>query len=166
MKFTIISLILLVTLISVSFADVGPSPPAPDVLIHMEKDGTAETSIVTLTYYCMGSTNASAQGAVSQRVSEFACTNGTCTPNGWFYKFNPCYDFPSGYFSYDYNGINVSSASFSNSEKHGKYEMTIDAPSGKITKSDSSDPLVWTCGSSIFAILLVISVLAIRQEKS
>jgi len=160
---TMLALALLL-FVPLSSADVGPSPPPPDVIVHLEKNGTAESGIQNITYHCMGSASAD-EGAVSQRLVDFDCVGGTCTNDHWFYKFNPCYDFPSGHFSYTYGGREISSDSFNNTEKRGRYEMTIDAPTGKITKKDAPEPLPYACWSSVLFIpLVLIGAIACRKR--
>ncbi len=158
-------LLAILSFASISFADVGPSPPSPEVIIHLTTNNAPETSITRLTYNCMGGTDPSDNGAVSARVSEFDCVGGTCTKAGWYYKLNPCYQFPSGQFTYMYGGIEIRTETFNNTEKHGKYEITIDAPSGRITKKDVSDPIEYTCCTSVAMIPLLLLGITLHGSK-
>ncbi|MBI5046509.1 hypothetical protein HZC07_02135, partial [Candidatus Micrarchaeota archaeon] len=130
----LLSVFLLV--IPFSFADVGPAPPPPDVIVNFQDNGVPITSITSLIYHCMGSTDSS-NNIVKQRLVTLNCSTGSCTNDIWFYKLNSCYPFPSGYFSYAYAGKNISTDTFNNTLKSGKYEITVDAPSGKITKYET-----------------------------
>ncbi len=131
-----------------AYADVGPTQPPPNVLVHMVKDGSPDASVSEITYHCMGDPSEDT-GAVSQRAMSLSCSEGNCTNEGaWFYKFNPCFDFPGGYFTYDYGGETIKSGSFNFTSNYTKYELTIDSPSGDIKSSFGSSLPAGCCGSA------------------
>ncbi len=140
--------IALLALAALAFADVGPSPAPPSVMVHMESDGAPDASVSQITYHCMGDSSTDT-GAVTQRAMALSCNGGNCTNSGgWFYKFNPCFGVPGGYFTYDYQGSPVQSGDFSVSGNFSSYEMTVDSPSGEITNSSASNLPSGCCGSA------------------
>lgn len=148
-------LVMLLLAASVVFADVGPAPDPPKVVVHMVKDGQPETSIESITYKCVIPYGGGAM-MNEPRPVEFHCDGGTCTNDGsdWFYKFDPCFSFPRGEFTYSYNGKQMVSERFEFSDSFDKYELTIDAPSGHIdSKLGSSLPGCCGSGFMIGAIL-------------
>lgn len=123
-------------LVAPAFADVGPSPPAPEVVVHLVRGGAPVEDVTEMTYHCMGVEEGGDDGAVSPQTAKLACSGGTCTNSGgWYYKFNPCFGFPSGHFSYDLGGKTVVTGTFNNTEAYSKYEMTVDADTGRITST-------------------------------
>ncbi|HSB46824.1 MAG TPA: hypothetical protein VLD37_02335 [Candidatus Bilamarchaeum sp.] len=145
----------------VVFADVGPSPEPPQVVVHMVKDGNPDSSVESITYNCMGETGD--DGAVSQRQMDLGCSAGTCTNSAWFYKFNPCFSFPGGTFSYEYGGERVESDSVGFNDSFNKYEITIDAPSGRV-QSKLGSSLPGCCGSG-FIIGAVLAGAAFARKR-
>ncbi|VVB98418.1 Uncharacterised protein [uncultured archaeon] len=83
-------------------ADVGPAPPKPEITMVLIKDGVQYTGPVWASYNCTeaGESNS----IVGERTAQFTCTNGTCTNDAWFYKFNPCYYPKSGHMEYTFDG--------------------------------------------------------------
>jgi hypothetical protein len=134
---------------ALSFADVGPSPSAPTVVVHMVSGGSPDASVDEITYHCMGDPTDDT-GAVTQRAMAISCSEGNCTNEGgdWFYKFNPCFNFPGGYFTYDYGGQRVQTGGFNFSGNFTRYELTVDAPSGDISSSFGSSLPAGCCGSA------------------
>ncbi|MEW6723289.1 MAG: hypothetical protein AB1324_08550 [Candidatus Micrarchaeota archaeon] len=144
------------------FADVGPSPEPPKVVVNLVKDGAPAAGVESITYHCMGSVETPDAGAVEPQPIELACTSGKCTnEKGWYYKFNPCFSFPEGYFSYTLDGKEVTTESFSFDESYSSYEITIDAPSGNVTsKLGSSVP---GCGSAFVLAAALLGALFARR---
>lgn len=117
-----------------AFADVGPSPSPPQVTVHLVNAGAPETSISEITYHCMNTTDTDASSAVDPYPIRLSCSGGNCTNAGsWYYKFNPCFDFPDGYFSYDFGGKSVRSEQLNMSGGLKNYDITVDAPTGQIS---------------------------------
>jgi hypothetical protein len=167
--FVLLAVALLI--VSLCFADVGPSPPSPDVAVYVQKsDGTPDSGVALLTYHCMGS-NASDNGAVTQRLADLPCTGGKCRNDGsWFYKFNPCYDFPEGYFSYESNGRMISTDYFNNTINNSSgasgYSFVVDSESGKIKSANTSNipyPLSCFMPSLVLSALATIAFLAGKE---
>jgi hypothetical protein len=121
------------------YADVGPGPTQPEVIVHFVKGGVVETTVSNVTYNCMGN-KTNATGAVSQTRIVLTCVGGTCDNNrSWFYKFNPCFRFLPGTFSYEFNGKEMETEMF-NTSSYTKYEMTVEAETGKITSTTVTIP--------------------------
>ncbi|MFN7991491.1 MAG: hypothetical protein U0R44_05015 [Candidatus Micrarchaeia archaeon] len=146
---------------SAVFADVGPAPAAPAVVVHLENGGKPETSISEITYHCLGS-DSDDEGAVTKRLALLSCSGGDCTNSGeWFYKFNPCFKFPGGHFTYKYGSQLIRSVDFNFSGEFKNYELTVDAPSGQIpAKSGSSLPAGCPGAASI---ILAITFFTVRN---
>ncbi|MFH0884634.1 MAG: hypothetical protein V1861_02910 [Candidatus Micrarchaeota archaeon] len=116
-----------------SFADVGPAPSPPTVVLHLMENGAPAVSVTQVTYHCMGVDTAEA-GSVNPYPVDFPCDAGVCTNSGgWYYKFNPCFSFPQGYFTYEYNGKQVRTEDWDMNQSYDKYDITIDAPTGQIS---------------------------------
>jgi hypothetical protein len=145
MRFALVALLLCVPF---AFADAGPSPAPPKVIVHLVKNGQPEASVTEITYHCMGTADTNTSNAVEPYPVKFACSGGKCTNEEWYYKFNPCFSFPEGYFSYVLDGKAVRTGTFNTTDKYDNYEMTIDAPTGQVTSS------VGTSGSCLPALLL------------
>jgi hypothetical protein len=119
-----------------AFADVGPSPQAPRVTIHLVKNNAPLTTVSEITYHCLGSTGENASSPVAPAPMKLECAAGECTnENGWYYKFNPCFAFPGGYISYDLGQGEARTSNFTISQTQQSYDMTIDVESGSITST-------------------------------
>ena len=126
----ILTIFIVLALISIASADIGPSPDAPDITIRFEEGNSTYFAITDLAYHCsVESTNRTSP--VDDREINMSCVAGLCKNDNWFYKLNPCY-YSSGYFSYLYNGktINTEVENFSDSRT---YDYTVDVASGKYT---------------------------------
>jgi len=121
-------------LMSIAHADIGPVPEHPSVFVNLQKSGSSDLRVTKITYHCYGS-DSTDTGSVTQRLADIPCAAGTCSNgNGvWFYKFNPCYDFPEGFFSYELNGREIRTDYFNNTQKSDSYAFIIDSENGKIT---------------------------------
>jgi len=126
---------------SLCHADIGPVPEHPSVFVNMRKNGSSDLRVTKITYHCYGS-GSTDTGSVTQRLADIPCAAGACSSgnSGWFYKFNPCYDFPEGYFSYELNGKEMKTDYFNNTQKYDSYAFIIDSESGKITSINGSAP--------------------------
>jgi hypothetical protein len=156
--------LLALLLFSLAAADAGPSPPSPDVSVSMQKsDGSPDPAVTVITYHCMGS-NSTDNGAVTQRLADLPCAGGKCRNNGaWFYKFNPSYNFPEGYFSYALNGNAVKTDYFSNTPGASGYSFVVDSESGKITNASVSNipyPLSCCLPSLVLSVLVAATFIA------
>ncbi|MBI5047228.1 hypothetical protein HZC07_05880 [Candidatus Micrarchaeota archaeon] len=162
-NFWIVSL-LFVFAAQIVYADVGPAPDPPKVLVHLETGGKPEIGVTEVTYHCLNS-NTNASGSMSQRTAALKCFEGTCTnaESIWFYKFNPCFNFPEGFFSYNYNGKEIQSDKVKFTDKFDKYEITIDVPKGGISnKMGSSLPA--SCSSGFIISLIAIGMFAVGRK--
>lgn len=95
-------LLVLAFMLSVSFADIGPGPDAPDITVTFTKGGEAFTAPLSVVWRCNEPVygNDTEEGAVGQRNVELACQMGVCTNENWYYKLNPCFDASDGYLLY------------------------------------------------------------------
>ncbi len=133
--------VLFLAALPLAFADVGPSPQAPKVTVHLVKNNAPVTTVSEIIYHCLGSTEENASSPVAPAPIKLECTAGTCTnEGGWYYKFNPCFSFPGGYISYDLGQGEVKTRDFSFNQTYQNYDMTIDAESGNITSTSSFTP--------------------------
>jgi len=132
LKLLVVALMLLA--LPLAFADVGPGPAAPTVTVHLVRNNASFTGISTITYHCMDSTGWNASSPVQPVPVNLSCSAGTCTNDaGWYYKFNPCFSFPEGYFSYGIGGSEKRTDEFNVYDSSGSYDLTIDVDSGAIT---------------------------------
>ncbi|VVC04480.1 Uncharacterised protein [Candidatus Bilamarchaeum dharawalense] len=159
LKYAIVGFLILGFFISLVHADMGPGPSPPTVKIHMVRgDGTPETSITEITYHCMNTDDTSG-GAVDPHVVVFGCTEGTCTNDGgWYYKFNPCFSFPYGYFSYELDGVTKQTENFETNSSYNNFEMTFNAETGENQGTYSSTG----CCATGFLLLGLVSVFGIK----
>jgi len=156
----------IILLLSLSNADAGPSPPSPDVSVSMQNsDGTPDLTVTVITYHCMGS-DSTDNGAVTQRLADLPCAGGKCRNNGaWFYKFNPCYDFPEGYFSYERNGKEIKTDYFNNTRGASGYSMIVDSETGKIKGNNASNiPYPISCFFPSFVLSAVMAAAFIARK--
>jgi hypothetical protein len=132
-------LILALLVLPLAHADVGPSPAPPTVVVHLVKEGQPASSVAQITYHCMGTDERNETGAVSPYPVNLSCSGGTCTNDQqWYYKFNPCFSFPRGYFTYEYDGKQIRSEDWDLNKSYEKYDITIDAPTGQISGNSGS----------------------------
>jgi hypothetical protein len=134
-------------LLSVAHADVGPPPVHPGMTVTLTQNGNPDLRVSMITFHCMGA-ETSDNGAVSARIADIPCTTGVCrSDNGaGFYKFNPCNEWPEGYFSYVLNGKTIKTDYFNNTVQHDEYQIAIDSESGKILSTNgSNNPLPSGC---------------------
>ncbi|MBN2478330.1 hypothetical protein JXB01_03510 [Candidatus Micrarchaeota archaeon] len=127
--------LILLFVIPLLFADIGPSPPSPEISVLLELEGNPFTEDIPLEYHC--SQNHEVSGSIiGQRTVPFSCSEGACTSEGWFYKLNPCFEDNAGYFTYIYNNKTYTTEPFGVSSG-GVYEFTIDVSTGSFTKKSS-----------------------------
>jgi len=149
--------------IPLAFADVGPAPPAPQVTVYIVQNGQPETSVTSITYNCLGA-ETQKTGAVEPTPMTLDCSNGTCTNSNWYYKLNPCYYFPWGHFSYEFNGKTIKTENMSFDEMYKFYTIVIDAPSGDIrSRLGSNAPLPSSCSLPSFILPALLLVAFIRR---
>jgi len=135
-KYVLLGLLLVLPFV---FADIGPAPPAPNVVVRIVDNGAPASEVSQITYHCMGSNDTNVSGPVEPAPIGLPCIDGVCrNDGGWYYKFNPCYDFPGGYFSYEFEGKTIKTENFEFAEKYSDYEMTIEAENGSIIKKTGS----------------------------
>ncbi|MDD5171564.1 MAG: hypothetical protein PHF60_00850 [Candidatus ainarchaeum sp.] len=141
MKTTICAIMILVLLVlPLCYADVGPSPAPPNVAVHLIWNGAPASTVDEITYHCMGSDVSEPTSAVEPHTITLSCSGGTCTnSDGWYYKFNPCFDFPRGYFSYTLDGNIVRTEEVKFTDTFTSYDITIDAESGQVSSKLGSN---------------------------
>ncbi|MDD5337214.1 MAG: hypothetical protein PHS02_01905 [Candidatus ainarchaeum sp.] len=101
-----LALLIIILAGAVIFADAGPSPPKPSITVNLFRSGAPYTGQAELMFVC-ALENAS-DSPIGQREINMTCSNGKCTNQEWFYKFNPCYYPDVGYFTYRLPGENYS----------------------------------------------------------
>lgn len=127
------ALLALILVLPMAFADVGPSPAPPKVTVYLVKDGSPAAGVSEMTYHCTAGEVSETASAVEPYPINLTCSGGTCTnDNGWYYKFNPCFSFPGGYFTYVFDGNNVQTENFSVGGCSSGCVVTVDAPTGQI----------------------------------
>ena len=149
MRATVLLLICLF-LLPVAFADIFPriysGEPTeynynpPKVTVYFQKNGSPDLRVTEATYHCEGS-NSTETGAATQRLMAFSCSQGRCSNenSGWFYKYNPCYSFLPGFFSYTLDGKEMRTTSFTTTSKWN-HDIVIDSESGEIRAVDNPPP--------------------------
>lgn len=126
-------MVLVLLALPLCYADVGPAPAPPMVIVHLVTDSAPESGVSEITYHCMGSDTSDPSSAVEPHTVKLSCSEGKCTNEGsWYYKFNPCFDFPGGYFSYEFNGKTVRTEDVEFKDAFTSYDITIDAASGQV----------------------------------
>ena len=157
------ALVVLMFCVPFAFADVGPSPEHPQVVVHLVNDGAPESSVSEITYHCMNTTDTETSSAVEPYPVKLSCSGGNCTNSGsWYYKFNPCFNFPEGYFSYEFGGRTVRTEGFNFSGDFKNYDITVDAPTGQISSKTGSSCSM--AGVLLSAILLGSAALAYSRK--
>jgi len=148
MRMAVMAFLLAVPL---AFADIGPGPEIPDITVTLMESGQPAGGVESITFHCMGVESAE-PGSVNPYPVDFPCSGGVCTNSGaWYYKFNPCFMFEEGYFSYMYNGKQIRSESF-NASTPGRNNMVIDAPTGQISTGGVQPGPGGLCGLGMVAL--------------
>jgi hypothetical protein len=133
-------MILVLLVLPLCYADVGPSPTPPKIAVHLVWNGAPASTVTEMTYHCMGSGVSDPTSAVEPHTTQLSCSGGTCTNSGgWYYKFNPCFDFPEGYFSYEFEGNMVRTEEVKFKDTFTSYDITIDAESGQVSSKMGSN---------------------------
>ena len=128
-------------LFSFALADVGPSPPKPEITVTFLINGSTYAGPVELAYVC--AEQGSGSSPVDTRETAFTCENGVCRNEMWFYKFNPCYYPKSGYFRYSFaGGANHTTLTAFAFDAAGTYtvELNVDSGTGKTATSTGMCP--------------------------
>lgn len=142
------------------FADAGPGPAVPKVTIHMMDGGKPAESVTEVTYHCMGVESAET-GAVNPYPVGLQCTKGVCTNDGgWYYKFNPCFNFPEGHLTYEYNGKQVRTENVGSNKSYENHDITVDAPTGQISGNVNT-----TCNLTGFVLAAVLGASLMLSRK-
>ncbi|NYZ73627.1 hypothetical protein H0O00_00630 [Candidatus Micrarchaeota archaeon] len=132
-------MIMVLLVLPLCYADVGPSPTAPKVVVHLVKDGQPVSTVTEITYHCMGTNETYQENAIDPYPVNFSCNNGVCTNDQqWYYKFNTCFSFPEGHFSYEIDGKTVRTGDVAFAASYDKYDITIDAGTGTILAQSGS----------------------------
>ncbi|MCI0503988.1 hypothetical protein L0Y65_04720 [Candidatus Micrarchaeota archaeon] len=130
--------LLLVMAVPLAFADVGPAPSPPRVTVRLMDGGQPASGISLITYHCMGVDDAE-PGSVNPYPVDFPCSSGVCSNSGdWYYKFNPCFKFPEGHFTYQYAGKEVRTEAVGDNKSYDNYDITVDAPTGQVSGNTGS----------------------------
>ncbi len=137
-KIALVAAMLLFVLPLVS-ADVGPGPSPVGVMVKVMKDGAAYTGTVEMTYLC---SNAAVRKTVPQSPVEpydmvMECAGGSCT-RPQYYKFNPCF-YSKGRFELKADGKNVTSSEVS-LETPGGHDFEMDVATGALTTGGTPLP--------------------------
>lgn len=120
--------LLLVLLSAVVLADIGPSPPKPDIVVIFHKDGKPYP-VASVIYHCIADAEAIAKWGGE---TTFFCKDDVCRNEEWaFYKLSPCFYPQNGYFTYVVDGQKKRSSNIGFNES-GTYKVMIDVDSGKI----------------------------------
>ena len=136
LRFALLALVLAVPL---AFADVGPSPAKPTVVVNLVTNGQPEGSVEWVTYNCLGAEEEAVDNAVAPAPMNLTCSNGRCTNDGaWYYKLNQCFSFPGGHFTYVLDGRSLRSGDVEFESEYDNYEITIDAPTGQVKSTFGS----------------------------
>ncbi len=127
------------------FADVGPTPPKPDITVSFSYRGSPYAAVEPVVYHCIADEQALRNWG---STAAFACKNGACSNNEWnFYKLSPCFYPKSGYFTYMFNGTQMRSEGM-NFNQGGSYDIRINAPTGEMASRS------WSSGACAPAALL------------
>lgn len=134
-----LAFLIAILILPLAHADVGPSPAPPKVVVRIVEDGQPATSVTHVTYHCRGTDERNESGAVSPHPINLTCSDGVCTNDGgWYYKFNPCFGFPEGYFTYEHGGKEIRTETLDRNKSYENYDVTVDAPTGQITANRGS----------------------------
>ena len=149
----ILLFLVVLSFVSLVHADVGPSPDPPVVTVYLVNNGAPDTSISEVTYHCRG-TESNSTSSMDPGIRVFPCTSGTCKNTGnWFYNFNPCFNFPEGYFSYEVNGGRKKTNTFTPTGGQAQYSFTIDTGKGEIVGQTSTSGIC--AGAFVLATLFL-----------
>jgi len=123
----IAALALFLLLAAPAFAD-APPPPPPAVTVHLVSSGQPVTGIAQIAYHCT-------EGGDSV-YETLGCSGGTCANSPPQVSRSYCAYYPDGYFSYYFQGRNMTSQEFNNTHSLGSYyEFTLDAGTGALTEA-------------------------------
>ena len=117
---------LLLLLVGFLFADIGPSPSTPSIIVNITENGEPYLETFALTYVCAIPPDGGESSTMGEREVIFLCEEGACSNNGdWFYKLNPCFSDAEGYFKYEFKGKDYETAKFSIGSKTTWFELEL-----------------------------------------
>ncbi|MEM4366830.1 MAG: hypothetical protein QW035_01720 [Candidatus Anstonellales archaeon] len=85
------ALLLVLVLLAPAFADIRPGPQKPEIEMKLVKNGQPYKGEVKVTYLCSEQEGRGSDSPVAPYDVELSCSEGKCTNEEWYYKFNPCY---------------------------------------------------------------------------
>ncbi|MBU0590606.1 hypothetical protein KKF81_00560 [Candidatus Micrarchaeota archaeon] len=155
MKSKILILILLVC--SLAFADVGPSPDPPQLIVTFTKSNLTYDGPVELIYHCNLLSDDSSP--IGEREVELSCNAGLCTNPEWFYKLNPCFDHGGGQFLYKESGSVYSETTIVSFDNRGaRFEINLDTGEINQFPHDNGPDNLSCFGVSAFIFLICFSL--------
>ncbi|MEM3364237.1 MAG: hypothetical protein QXS93_01875 [Candidatus Micrarchaeia archaeon] len=156
MKKALTVAVVALAILGIVFADIGPSPQAPEISVSLLKGGVSYSGEAVVEFVCLDAGPAD-DSPVGERVIQLRCNKGSCTNEMWFYKLNPCYTPGKGKFRYKLEGWDeYKETGLFDFSKPGKYIIMLDAETGNYSKS-------WSSGScqGIIAFLCAVGLLAL-----
>jgi hypothetical protein len=133
------ALLLLLTA-PLAFADIGPAPDMPVVIVDVLENGKPSDAPVTLTFVC--SAPGAADNPVGQREVNFTCLNSQCRNGNWFYKLSPCFYPENGTFKFMRNGSTSFTAASGSAPfpEANSYRLSLDISTGVLSQEGGQSP--------------------------
>jgi len=148
--------VVLLLLLNISFADVGPSPDAPSITLRVLENGEPYAGHVEVRYICTKELppDVEPDDDLFGIYMPLECEDGVCTNPVWFYKLNECF-YSSGVFEMKDGGGTKSSIEVDLTSP-GNYEFSFDVETGVFLtlKREPKQQVDVCCGSFLIFVLL------------
>ncbi|GEM_PF-1513090 len=154
-------LALVFLMFGLAHADVGPSPNAPEIGIHILENGEEYMGDVEMTYVCSTEPppDVEPDDELFGIYMPLECDAGLCTNTYWFYKLNDCF-YSEGVFEMNANGENVTSREVDLTQA-GMYEYSFDVGTGEfevVSEEPRPDTGAYCCLPGLMLALLPLAV--------
>lgn len=115
------------------FADIGPAPQKPEIVISLVRNSQPYKGAVKVTYLCSEQEGRGSHSPVAPYDLELSCIEGRCTNENWYYKLNPCYYSKGSFLVETPDGLLTTKEMDFSAGK--RYSLTIDVENNAVWES-------------------------------
>lgn len=150
---TLLAISALLIFSSLVFADIGPGPAKPVISIKVFGGQQPYNGYLEMVFHC-NEPGEEADNTIGEREVTLSCSNGACTNDQWFYKFNPCFSDSGGYLKYKTSENQNYRTTTTFSYETAGVDGELDIKSGLFQVS-SSEPGSCAAGGAMMILLLL-----------